>query len=483
MKTLVNSALMVAIVVAMNGCAEEAAVEEPLRISFKINSPDGQSPTDISSETALLVSMETPAGDPLYTLENIAYTKTEDGFNTTALDLQPGEYVLTEFMLVDANGKIQYTIPYTESPLSTAVPRPLGIDFSFAANSKTDVQTEVLTVQQYSPIDFGLASFSTQNSFQILVNESGSGKAVSASAAILHDQDTVMTFAIPAKKTRISFDGDPSGTYTLVVAKGAFASFSQDFTLSDWASTYRNKPFKVSLSPAFTMTANVGSIAEYPFSFQIGGTDVTLSVDWGDGTVETHEINETWGTEVAHNYAAEGFYPITITGDLDRITYFYSFYGGSEFNDVHFDHLVNLIEIRYGLTRGPAVVDLSRNINLESAMLPGLMSMSTLILPESHKLIFLEIDGANLLDAADVDGVIDNIYNNVVNGNIRDGLLGIRASWAQDENDYTMLGPPSEASMTKLDELKNSFGWNIHPSQPDEKLISDGRIRLNRQNM
>jgi hypothetical protein len=111
-------------------------------------------------------------------------------------------------------------------------------------------------------------------------------------------------------------------------------------------------------------------------------------------------------------------------------------------------------------------------------MLPGMMSLKTLVLPETHKMIFLEIDGANQLDAEDVNAIIDNMYTNAVAGNLREGVFGLRASWAQDENDMTMVGPPSAASMTKVEDLRDSYGWIIHPTKPDESLATDGRVRL-----
>jgi hypothetical protein len=311
-----------------------------------------------------------------------------------------------------------------------------------------------------------------------MVRDAATGKLIPSSAVVLHDADTIAEFRIPAKKSRIAFAGTSNETYKLVISSGACATFVEEFTLSEMSSTYRNKPYQISLDPAFTMQATAGNDPESPFYFYLGGTGGSVTVNWGDGQTDSYSMANEPEFEVAHNYAQAGKYPITITGDLDNITYFYSFYGGSIFSEISFKHLVNLNEIRYGLTHGPETIDLSHNKNLQFAMLPGMMSLKTLLLPETHKMIFLEIDGANQLNAEAVNAIIDNMYTNAVAGNLRDGVFGLRASWAQDENDMTMVGPPSAASMTKVEDLRDSYGWIIHPTKPDESLSTDGRVRL-----
>ena len=432
------------IAVAMIGCAEDAAVnttDDPLQLNFKISeNPDLSS---LPAETSLMISMESASGEPVFSLEKIPFSKSDKGFTTGGLNVKPGDYILTEVMLVDAQGKIIYTIPYSDSPLKEAVTAPLGINVTVTPNAPALVSNEVLHVSKHKPADFGLASFRTGNSFQLMVSEEGSGKPVSATAVVLDEQDTIASLTLPAKKSRISFGGDLDKTYKLVITKEASAPYVTEFNLGEWATTYRNKAAKVSLAPAFTMTAKAAANPEYPFYFYIGGTEAELSINWGDGEVQEITLNDAHGEEITHAYAAAGSYPITITGDLDKIVHFYSFYDGSVFSDIQFRHLTNLKELLYGLTAGPATLDLSHNDQLETAMLPGLRDLQTLILPETHSLKFLEVDGDNMLDSEDIDAIINNIYTNASARNLREGVLGLRASWAQEESDMTMIGPPS----------------------------------------
>jgi hypothetical protein len=481
MKAAIVKVIFAVMSIAVFGCAEEAATpEDPFRLNFKINPTEGNV-TDLPPEASLLISMESETGEPLYSLENIAYTKTPEGFTTTGLDVTPGNYTLTEFMLVDGTGKMLYTIPYEASPLTQSVNKPLGISLQVSANNATELGTEVLDVGKHKPSDFGLASFNTTNSFQVIIAEKGSSKAVEASAVIMHGNDIVTTMNVPAKKTRISFGGEPNETYKIIINRGACAPYVTEFTLSDWAKEYRTKALKISLEPAFTMVGQTDADAEVPFYFYIGAAGADLIIDWGDGSVETRSINEPGGEEVTHPYAVAGSYPITITGDLDKIVHFYSFYGGSVFSEIHFRRLINLKELLYGLTHCPAVVDLSYNTKLEHAMLPSLLDLEQLILPAKHQLAFLEVDGGNRLDAADVNAIISNLYTNTSAANRRDGILGLRAYWAQPEDDMTMIGPPSAASLVLLESLRNDYGWIVRPGESGGKLSADGRISARRR--
>jgi hypothetical protein len=478
---IVKFMVMTVITTAMIGCAEDAAVttEDPLQLNFKINSPEHSA--TLPPETSLMISMETTGGEPLYSLEKIAFASTKDGYTTTGLDVSPGDYVLTEFMVVDGAGKIVYTIPYQDSPLKQSVSAPLGIDVSVTPGAPGKVRTEVLNVGQHTPADFGLASFSTSNSFLLQVSEAPSGKAVPARALVLHNTDTVASFDLPAKKSRISFDGEVDKSYKLIVMKEACAPYVTEFTLGQWAQDYRHKAFKISLEPAFTMTAEAGAGWDYPFYFYIGGEQTNLSINWGDGNVQALEINDPQGVEITHSYENAGSYPVTITGDLDKIVHFYSFYGGGIFSDIQFKHLTNLKELLFGLTSCPGTIDLSQNVKLQTAMMPGLRDLHTLILPATHSLTFLEVDGDNLLDSEDVNMIINNIYTNVSSAGLREGVLGIRASWAQDPADMTMIGPPSPESIVLLESLRNDYGWIVNPSESTDKMISDGRIAARRR--
>jgi hypothetical protein len=462
MKALVNSMLIAVLIIAVSGCAEEAAVQnDPLRFNFKVNS-GRNSTSELPPGTSLLVTLQNASGEEVYTLKNIPFEKNTDGYITAALDLAPGTYNVTEFLLVDANEEIQYAIPVAKSPLKEL----------FVPSQSGDINAEVFDVKRFNPADFGLSAFSLRNSFQVEVTDDD-GAPVPADIVVFSGEDTVAHFNTMTKKRRVAFNGDLSGTYKLVVSSEDMTPYVAEGTLGEWITEFRSIPLRIQLARAFTMTAEADGDLESPFSFYVGGESMNISVNWGDGNVESYSINDPYGVEIAHNYAAAGSYPVTITGDLRKIVHFYSFYGIGDFSRISFRNVPNLRELLFGLTSGPATLDLSRNNKLEQAMLPGMRSLQNLILPETHNLVFLEVDGENGLDSNDINAIIQNIYTNTSASGRREGVFGVRGTWYQDEGDMTMIGPPSAESIELLNSLRNDFGWYVHPSEADPA----GRMR------
>jgi hypothetical protein len=473
MKRLINYFPTAMIAFALAGCTDDAAEKNPVHFNFRIS--DNHVVTDLPAETTLLVSMENSSGESIYDLAEISFSKGDQGFTSAPLDLKPGEYTVTEFMLVNQDRKILYATPEAGSPLSRGARTPT-LNFRVSENDHSSIVTEVLNVKEYTPADLGLASFSLRNSFQIEMVEEDEDVKTFATAAIIKNQDTIAYLNLIENKGRISFDGDPNDDYTLVISKSGSAPYIQHGTVDKLVAQSENRPLKVLLKNAFTMLADVAATdITQPFYFYIGGTGGEISVDWGDGTIETYSLDTEYEFEVAHSYTIPQDYPITITGDLRNIKYFYSFYGGSVFKDISFKNLPNLIEIRYGLTNCPKVIDLSHNSKLQFAMLPHLADMETLILPKSHEISFIEIDGINQLNTQDIDEFVNNMYNNTVKKNIMNGMIGMRAYWAQEEGDFTMVGPPSPEALAKLALLQNNYGWLISPSEALIETLANTR--------
>ena len=63
----VKTMMMAVVVMVIYGCADDAATttNESARINFKVQSPDGQVVSNLSNETSLLISLESPDGEPL----------------------------------------------------------------------------------------------------------------------------------------------------------------------------------------------------------------------------------------------------------------------------------------------------------------------------------------------------------------------------------------------------------------------------------
>lgn len=202
----------------------------------------------------------------------------------------------------------------------------------------------------------------------------------------------------------------------------------------------------------------------YDYEFYMGSSGASISVNWGDGTITTHFIDTPYNSALRHSYSNPGNYVIKITGDLDKITHFDSYYGMGEFYQIDFRVLPNLQQLNVGLTASSSIINLNHNPKLERVSLAGMEDLKALVLPKSHSIRNINLDGPFGMDTHDVDGIIQNIYKNAVSKNLTGGIFTLPASWAQDENDYSMIGPPSASSIDKLRALQNVYGWSIYPA-------------------
>jgi hypothetical protein len=201
----------------------------------------------------------------------------------------------------------------------------------------------------------------------------------------------------------------------------------------------------------------------YDYVFEMAGANVSLQVNWGDGSMGNYSIDGYYRFE--HTYAKRGRYYITVTGTLGNVTGFEpGSYGLGNFRAINFAALPNL-EVADLSPIGyitPVTIDLTKNPALKYVSAPGGQYFKNFVLPHRHYINEIHVNGPSGLDATDVDKIISNIYINAISRNIRDGAFTLRAELYQDD-DYAMMGPPSEASLAKLRILRDSYGWRIYP--------------------
>ncbi|HEY0740836.1 MAG TPA: hypothetical protein VGD40_05205 [Chryseosolibacter sp.] len=201
-------------------------------------------------------------------------------------------------------------------------------------------------------------------------------------------------------------------------------------------------------------------------TFHLNGTGGEITVDWGDGASETAYVGP-YDVTFTHDYNTDEEtlqdFAIRVSGDIKTIREFNFYYASLYVNEVYFGGLTNLKTLSMGvLGYGPREINLSNNKLIESVVLPGIQHLENLILPVSNKIRTLDISGYNELSTAVVDRVIARVYDSVVRSP-RTGHVNLPASWSQDDDDRSMVGPPSPYSVNKLRKLKRKYGWTIFP--------------------
>jgi hypothetical protein len=448
----------------MQRCAEDEprGQTEKIQLTFSLSAlvdPDGRIAGDLPEGAELIISLVDGSGNPVITQQRVPILSVNGEYLTGPIELAPGQYAVEDFMIADGS-EVVFATPKKDSPLAPAVVRPLRYKFSIKTNQLNNIPMEVIMTDGFLPRDFGYVSFGigVVNPLQIAVftTSEGQAKLATAEALIYHDGVLIKQVALKARTNLISFKGSPDDTYKLIIRKGGYADFIREFIYRDLIHELNNLPWKIYLIPAFTIKT-VPSTTTFDMNLDaIGGA---IDVHWGDGTVDTYDFSIDTNQDVTHTYAVADVYYITITGAIDQLTQFYSYYGSGEASEIHFEHLPALTAVRYGLSTGPAVIDLSNNFQLDFINIAGVPELEKIILPATHNIDFAIVSGPNLFNTAAIDHIINSIYTNAVADGTHGGVFGLRESWADEET--PLLGPPSPAALAQLDELRTVYGWSI----------------------
>lgn len=453
-------------------CTDESITVSPEKVQFSctqigINQSGGRIESN-EIPTAVLLTLTTGTGDPVFVNKKINLLQMGDFYLTQPIELLPGNYKITDFMLIKDSTTILYAVPKSGTRLAPAVNHPLPYTINVQKGRVTNVALDVIAVAQQAPEDFGYASFAIHvvNPIWISVFTLTDEKETlaTATAYIVKENDTLKTYSLDAKINLIAFTGNIHYTYKLIVSKSGYNPYIKTFTYEELTGNLGGNPLMVRLMPAFTMETYVSAPRE--ISFRLNGSG-SLYINWGDGTstsFQTKPEESPWD-ELIHSYTEAGTFLISITGELDKITSFTLIYETAVMDKINFQSLTELSSISFGITpRGPKVIDLRHNTKLESVSVINIANQEDLLLPEENHIRSIAITGPNLFSTSDVDAIVNNIYANASMHNERNGTFLIQKSWIDVSDE--LVGPPTSSSIQKLKELRDLYNWLIYPELP-----------------
>ena len=467
MKHLIHLSLCSLALLLFYSCTQDEPIAPAIRtvqFTFALNENHA---TELPAGCTALLTITTPSGSPVLTDHEVGIKEVDNTFITEPLQLTSGEYLLSEFMVVYEDAAV-FVTPKAASEFSRQVSKPLSYELSLRENRV--VPLEVLDAKNKTAEKFGYRTLKVQKSAQwkIMVFTRENGVLTRSRAwHYLRVPGIAYGGELQAQLNIVPFSGDPQLTYELIVEKAGYVTYSTDFVYNDIKGK-GNKPFKVILDRVpnenkFTITPPMSPGGDFTFELGLVGTG-SLTVDWADGTVETinfapdpasPEPNTSYVT-ASHIYEASTVPPlgaqISVTGDLDQIFFLetISVYA----TDIDTRNLTGLKEVTlYGLPIN-GLLDLSSNSELQSVTLEGTYAWE-IRLPESHNISEVrlsDLDGA--LSQAVVDMFIENIYNNAIANDIRDGT-------------FTILRPfsLSATSAQRLQQLVEDYGWQVNDGE------------------
>lgn len=471
MQILRRTLLLLIAAVLAHSCADEN--ESPrytgeIQFSFNPNAaikPGGRTTTDFPDGSYLIVTIQNASGTSIFTRERVDLVRVGDEYIGEPLALPQGSFRLTDFWVVSPTRVLLYAAPKEGAPLADLVDDPLPQTFSVSKDQLSNVGVQVIDAAGSSPQDFGYVSFDLDiiRKFQISVFTTGeSGLTLSSATVTLLDGiDTLQLESLEAKVNTVVFTENPDDTVTLAITKPGYARYARKVTFNQLKAELDGDPLTVVLSPAVTFVALADANSPQDYSIRLSGPSGDIAIDWGDGTSGIYSIDSFDAQE--HHYTYPGKYFVSITGDLQHVTDFYSFYGGGPMVDhVDVSQLSELNDIRIGLTISPPGIDLTKNKKLTALMLIGNDMSETLIAPDNI-LRSVSIDGPNNFTTASLDAFVNVLYQSVVESGRTEGYISLYALWYEYEDD-TMIGPPSAEALIKLRSLRDDYGWTIAPN-------------------
>lgn len=417
--------------------------------------------TELSENTSLRISIETSTGTPVFSNHEIDVLKAGDSYMTDPVELMPGAYVITDFMVVNDN-ELLYATPKAGSPLSAYVAQAVPYTFTVSENSVANVNMQVIDSREHAPEDFGYVSFTANVVNLLSVSVFKETSLTAATAELRQGKTLIKTFSLDASINAIGFAGDPDDEYTFMVYTKDAAKV-MTFNYKELKEGLGTNPLKITVEPALILTVQShtpeGQEWEDYFELDLDGTGGAIHVNWGDGRADTGTLPYTGANEYT-----EGTYTAIVTGDLHQITDLWGFAYETYINAI--DGLTNLTALKtYNPSWGavPIHVDLSNCRNLETifvekhgAPYDPIDLRTDFKLPPQHYINDFVFYAPALeeyrekITAEELEVMVTNIYNNTITRNINGGRLII-----------TPVSDPSPETQEMLNQLQNYYGWTV----------------------
>ena len=460
--------LLSALFLGLQSCDDGSAQFQKSKVQFVLspgtNSNGRMKSIDLPENASARISIESNSGTPILFDHEIKVLKVGDVYVTDPLDLLPGSYVITDFVVMK-DSEVLNAAPKEESHFSSFVRHSLPYNFSVTDNAISNVSMQVLNARKEKPEAFGYVSFklSTVNKLSFIVTNAGGHAALRQAVAELRQgKNLIKEFAVKPGMNSVDFQGEPDATYSLYIYAAETAKV-KTFNLKRLKQELGPKPLKLALEPALMLTLESGfepgNDYEEFFEFMLAGTGGTVNVNWGDGFENTY----TLPFDDAREYTT-GTYTAVVTGDLDRITNLHGFAYSTIINAI--TGLTNLTGLKtYNPSWGavPIKVNLSNCKMLETiyiekygAPYEPIDLRTDFLLPDEHfirEFVFfvpsLDPTRANI-SAEELEVLVDNIYNNTTRRDIRGGNFFV----------YPVDTPLPE-TQRKLDILQSDYSWNV----------------------
>ncbi|GAA5042114.1 hypothetical protein GCM10011506_44700 [Marivirga lumbricoides] len=445
--------------------------------SFALNesNENGRVISSIPTGSIIQLSIKTLEGTEVLSRKQVSILSLNGVYASEPFELVEGSYVLTEFLILNSEGEVLYATPVSGSPKEELVSISLPYSFSVAPDHVSQVSMEVLDVSTLTPEDIGYTSLNFKITHHFFLSvfkiDENTQTFAEADAYIIQNQDTLKELSIEAKINALSFSGNDTSVFTLVIIKDGFAKYSEEWTIKEIRDQSDNAIVSVTLIPALTFVAlpnGYNTPDESNFSFALRYPD-NIIIDWGDGVIDSLSGTDIDG-HLEHTYEKTKRHFVSVTGDIDRVEEFYSYYGQGKLAEINLKNLPSLKDFRYGYNGHegtfPLIMDFTHNTQLRLLDLAGNYNLDKIIISETNSLLNISLFSLENISTQDLDQFVDALYSSVVANNRREGYISIAI---EDGDEIVVTGPPSQTALAKFRIMRDQYDWYFD-SPFDEEL-------------
>jgi hypothetical protein len=384
MKQFSKFLILLTLTVVAYSCRKDdyAPMEEGVKFAVTLADQTNNAVTP----TNVVISAEDLLGNQVYKNELIAVEQSNNVYTTKTVHFEPGNYKLTKFMVVDANGNALDATPMGYSQNSSLVNNPLPIKFLVQSGRVTEISPKLLATANSTPEAFGYTSFSVLQSssfsFQMGVYTYNSSlnkfELSSASVSVISNKGDVTTKSFSAQIDSVTLNDADS--YILTVSKEGYQTWTDTLTTSDLLHFY-STPFAINLDKlddaSINFVSKQDSLAKVSVSLVSSDNNTSVRVNWGDGNLQVYNPTE----RMMHNYVKPGTYKVRLTGNVASFTKLVMV--NCQISTMNLDKASGLRSLNVSMNKFIKTLDLSKLTNLnELYCFQG--SLENLILPADN---------------------------------------------------------------------------------------------------
>lgn len=259
-----------------------------IQFSFSVKT-EGARTTQDTPPQYIVVSIDDESGTTVLEDEAITLSFIDQNYLTEPISLDVGDYLITKFLVLDADSVVNYASPLEDSELAYLVEDPLPLGFEINFDEVVQLSPEVISTEERSVSDFGYGEFVFEivETFDVLLatfvyNSETDGHDLTESSLSVHADGDSLTYQNPFAATNILTLPDRYDSFTFFVEKDGYTTFEYAFSadsIKSFQGNNANGPLEIVLYEDGELSQ--GLIAYYPFN---GNAD-DESGNGNDGTI------------------------------------------------------------------------------------------------------------------------------------------------------------------------------------------------------